>query len=248
MSFGPDANCKTPSGKTLMKSAFRQTIILFTGILGLTVAPADSTRGSAASYESDSAFAVAVNSSPTVLPAPEIGLGLGYTMADFTGDTHPDLATVELNGFNSVNAQYVMDVRLSEGGGQLLRLTAPVGGILVTATDVTGDGNMDLVIRSARSGAPVTVFLNDGRGHFTAAEPSAFTNVRPENAPEQKFATEHFYFSATLVSPRSSTISSQSGATRNPDEQQVSLVPANSRVTPHPFLPFGLDRAPPTAA
>jgi hypothetical protein len=231
-----------------MKSAVRQTIILFIAILGLTVDLVNSTRGPTASCECDSAFAVAVDSSPSVLPGPEIGFGLGFTMADFTGDTHPDLATVELNGFNSINAQYLIDVRLSEGGGQLLRLTAPVGGLLVTATDVTGDGNLDLVARTARSGAPVTVFLNDGHGHFTAAEPSAFANVRPETSPEQRFATEHFYFSATLVSPRSSTISSQTGATRNPDAQQVSLVPADRGVAPHPFLPFGLDRAPPAAA
>jgi hypothetical protein len=231
-----------------MNNVARQTIILLIAILGLTAAPANSTHGSAASRESDSAFAVAVDSLPTVLRAPEIGFGLGFTMADFTGDTHPDLATVELNGFNSANAQYVIDVRLSEGGGQLLRLAAPVGGLLVTAADVTGDGNLDLVARAARSGAPVTVFLNDGHGHFTAAEPGTFANVRPENAPGQNFATEHFYFSATLISPRSNTTSCRSESGRNPREQSRADSAAACEVQFHRFVPSGLDRAPPAIA
>jgi hypothetical protein len=220
------------------------TLLAF--VLGLTLSAANNAYGSAS--QRDLAYSTATDALRIVSPAPSIGLSLGFAMADFTGDTHPDVATVELNGFNSVSARYVIDVRLSEGGGQLLRLTAPFGGLLITPRDLTGDGNLDLVIRAARSGVAVTVFLNDGRGHFTAAEPSAFRNVLPGTTPEQKFATEHFYFSATLVSPRSNTIRGQTGATRNPDAQQVSLVPANSRVTPHPFLPFGLDRAPPIVA
>jgi hypothetical protein len=169
-------------------------------------------------------------------------------MADFTGDTHPDLATVELKGFDSVRAQYVIDVRFSEGGRQFLRMKAPFGGLLIAAKDVTGDGSLDLVIRAARSGIPITVFLNDGHGHFTAAEPSTFSNILPDTIPSQKFATERFYFSATLVSPRSNTIRCQSAATRNSEAQKVSLVPANHYVPLHPFLPFCLDRAPPTTA
>jgi hypothetical protein len=248
MVFAQEGKSRTKSGNARMKSSLRQTIIFFIAILGLTLAFANSARGWVASREREPASAIATDALPSALSTPESGLSLGFTMADFTGDTHPDLATVELNGFNSVSALYVIDVRLSEGGGQLLRLTAPFGGILITPRDLTGDGNLDLVIRAARSGAPVTVFLNDGRGHFTAAEPSAFANVLPETMPGQSFATEHFYFSATLVSPRSNTIRGQTGATRNPDAQQVSLVPANSRVTLHLFLPFGLDRAPPIVA
>jgi len=231
-----------------MRIVARQTIFLLIAILGLTAALANSTRGSDASRERDSAFAVAVDSSPIFLPAPEIGFGLGFTMADFTGDTHPDLATVELNGFNSVNAQYVIDVRLSEGGGQLLRLTAPVGGLLVTAADVTADGNLDLVARAAWSGAPVTVFLNDGRGHFTAAEPSAFRSVLREPSPQQKFATEHFYFSATLISPRSNTISCRSESARNPGEESRAYPSPTCEVQFHRFVPSGLNRAPPAIA
>ncbi|HEY4709615.1 MAG TPA: hypothetical protein VIH46_05570 [Candidatus Acidoferrales bacterium] len=231
-----------------MKSALRTTIILLIATLGLTVALADGVRTWSAARDCESKSPVVADALPSVLATPELGLGVGFAMADFTGDTHPDLATVELNRLDSVGARYLIAVQFSEGGHQFLQLTAPFGGLLINAEDVTGDGNVDLVIRAARSGAPVTIFINDGHGHFTAAEPSGFANVLPETAPGQKFATEHFYFSATLVSPRSNTIRSQSGATRNPDAQEVSLVRTNRYVPLHPFLPFGLDRAPPAAA
>jgi hypothetical protein len=231
-----------------MKTASRTTIILLIAILGLSLALADGARTGSAAHNRKPASSVAADALRGVLVTPEPGLSVGFAMADFTGDTHPDLATVELNRLDSASARYVIAVQLSEGGHQLLQLTAPFGGLLITAKDVTGDGNMDLVIRAARSGAPITIFLNDGYGHFTAAEPSAFANVLPETAPGQKLATERFYFSATLVSPRSKMIRCQTGATRNPDAQEVSLVSANCYVPSHPFLPFNLGRAPPTAA
>ena len=231
-----------------MKSALRQTIILLISTMGLTLACANSARGWAASREREAAPAIAADALPSVLSVPESGLRLEFTMADFTGDTHPDLATVELKGFDSVRAQYVIDVQFSEGGRQFLQMKAPFGGLLIAAKDVTGDGSLDLVIRAARSGIPVTVFLNDGHGHFTAAEPSAFSNILPDTVPGQKFATERFDFSATLVSPRSDTIRCQSTATRNSEAPTVLLVSTNYHVPLHPFLRFGVDRAPPTTA
>src|SRR5581483_4604120 len=58
-------------------------------------------------------------------PAPAVGL----TMADFTGDTHPDLATVELDRVDSSNALYSIQIRLTEGRSQTLTFTAPFGGL-----------------------------------------------------------------------------------------------------------------------
>jgi hypothetical protein len=98
--------------------------------------------------------------------APPMAPALGLTMADFTGDTHPDLATVELEKLDSSSALYWIEIRLTEGGHQVLKLRAPFGGLLITPKDVTGDGNLDLIVRSAKSRAPVALFLNDGSGHF----------------------------------------------------------------------------------
>jgi len=221
-------------------------IILLAVILSLTLSLANRAHGSTERREWTPAGAT--DSLRNDSPNSTIGLSLGFAMADFTGDTHPDLASVELNGFDSASAQYVIEVRLTEGGGQLLRVRAPFGGLLVTARDLTGDGNLDLVIRAARSRALVAIFLNDGHGHFSATEPSAFTKVLRETTSSQEFSAKHFYFSATLVSLKSYAISWQGGASLSSQVRDGCLFSANRDVTPHPFVPFGLDRAPPTVA
>jgi len=234
------------SRSALTKSASRQALILMTiAILGLSLLLTCSASAWATSIEHERPSALAAGFSPNLPAVSEIGLSLGFTMADFTGDTHPDLATVELNGVDSVSALYVIDVRFSEGGRQFLRLKAPFGGLFMTAKDVTGDGNLDLVIRAATSGAPLTIFLNDGHGHFTATDPSTFASLLPDTAPGQKFATERFYFRANLISRRFSAIHRPSTAVRNSDVQNASLVSANHHVPLHPFLTFCSDRAPP---
>jgi hypothetical protein len=169
-------------------------------------------------------------------------------MADFTGDTHPDLATVELNRLDSTSAQYVIVVQLSEGGHQFLQLTAPFGGLLITPKDVTGDGTVDLVVRAAQSHAPVAVFLNDGFGHFSPAALAKFSQALRDLPHELRCTTDQVPFSATLISSRFYTAECQSRATRNPDAQEVSHTSANRNIPAHPFLPFGLDRAPPAVS
>jgi hypothetical protein len=230
----------------MMKRLSHRTITFLAVGIGLTLVFADS--GYCSAHRTTLLSGPAADRIRSDSRTPAIGLSLGFAMADFTGDTNPDVATVELSGFDAVSALYVVNIQLSEGGQQCLRVTAPFGGLLIATTDLTGDGNLDIVIRSARSHAPVAVFLNDGHGHFFAAELSIFTTVLRQEASEQKVATEHYYLNATLVFPRPNTISRPDGATRNPNTQEVSLVPGNRHVPSHPFLTFGLDRAPPTVA
>jgi hypothetical protein len=245
--FAPEGNRGTRQGKSRMKSVLHQTIALLTVILALPLA--NSARGCAAAHGLDSASAAAVDALPNGAPAPSIAVSLGFAMADFTGDTHPDLATVELNRFDSASAQYLIEIQLTEGGHQVLRLTAPLGGLLITPKDVTGDGNLDLIVRAARSHVPVAVFLNDGYGHFSAAaQPAAFARAIPEAPSELGFTTEQFRFGATVVSSESYTAECQSGFARNPQEQNGSLFSASYGAPSHSFLPFGLNRAPPAVA
>jgi hypothetical protein len=228
-----------------MKSVWHQTIALLTVILALPLA--NSARGCAAADGLESASAVAMDTSASGMPTPVIGLSLGFAMADFTGDTHPDLATVELNRLDSASAEYAIEIRLSEGGEQLLRVQAPVGGLFVTPRDVTGDGTLDLVVRSAKSEVPLAVFLNDGVGHFSAVgELAAFTRDLRDVPSEFGFTAEQFRFGATAVSSGSYTADCPSGSARNPQERNDSLFPANFDVSSHSFLLFGLNRAPPT--
>jgi hypothetical protein len=181
-------------------------------------------------------------SSPLTVPA------LGLAVADFTGDSHPDFAIAKLNGLDSPRAQYSIEVRLSEGGGQSLRLTAPFGGLVITPQDVTGDGTLDLIVRSARSHIPVAVFLNDGRGHFSAAESSSFAQALRDVPCELGPATDQFYFGATPIPTESYTIAGWSASIRNPQVEVGAVSLVNCSVPTHLLLPFGSNRAPPALA
>jgi hypothetical protein len=214
--------------------------------LSLIVSIANSAYGSAGRQEP--APAADVSSVSRQSDNPSLGLTLGFSMADFTGDTHPDLATVDLNGFDSNSAKYVIEIQLTEGGHQLLPLRAPFGGLIVTAKDVTGDGNLDLVVQAARSHILVAVFLNDGYGHFTAAAPSSFKIALRETTSDRKVTTRNFYVSATLVSLRSTTACFPGRSVRNPQNKSDSSCSATNEVARHRFVLFALDRAPPGIA
>jgi hypothetical protein len=234
-------------GNALKKSALHQSVALFTVTLGLALLVTISAGGQAAGHMREPIYVAAAGSFPNSSPTPTIGLNVGFAMADFTGDTHPDLATVEFNGFDSARAQYVIEVRLSEGGHQFLQLTAPFGGLLITPKDVTGDGNLDLVVRIAKSETLVAVFLNDGSGHFSpAVEPASFARALPEAPSELEFTAEQIGFGAMVVSPGSCAAECHAGSARNPQGQGVSLLSANYGAPSHSVLPFGLNRAPPT--
>lgn len=126
-----------------------------------------------------SSFAVASLGSQCAADAPLLAedtfasflaVPFSLAMADFTGDSHPDLATIGFDRLDSSNGYYVIEIALSEGSRQTLQFVAPAGGIFVTAKDVTGDGALDLVVRAAISRRPVAIFINDGCGHFSAAK------------------------------------------------------------------------------
>jgi hypothetical protein len=97
---------------------------------------------------------------------------LSLAMADFTGDSHPDLATIGFDRLDASNGYYVIVIALSEGARQALSFIGPAEGVFVTAKDVTGDGVPDLVVRTALSRRLVAIFLNDGCGHFSATKMS----------------------------------------------------------------------------
>jgi hypothetical protein len=247
--FCANGNFGMRPGNSIMNSVSRQKIVLVTVILGLTLLLTTGAPGWALAHKGQSGLAiVATDLLPGGSQDEASSLNLGFAMADFTGDTHPDLATVELNRLDSANAHYLIKVRLTEGGDQFLQLTAPFGGVLITPQDVTGDGNLDLVIRSTRSRVPVAVYLNDGYGHFLPADPTAFAKSLRESTSEQDIEPKTFYYSATLVSPKSYSVCRQNNSLRDRQKQSDLFVPASYGVTHHSFLCFGLNRAPPVVA
>ncbi len=118
--------------------------------------------------------------SPSIQPTRLIGAR--FVFADLDGDRIPDLAQVESQNPRSANTNYSIHVKLSAGMESAIGVSGPMGGLRVTARDVNGDDNLDLVITSYLDSSFVEVLLNDGHGNFAAA-PSARL-VRLENVSD----------------------------------------------------------------
>ena len=100
----------------------------------------------------------------------------GRTVADVNGRSRIDMVTVEPEGWAPKGFRYRVVLGPATGGAaSSCELTAAEGGLLVIARDVDGIGDdLDLIIKSARSLAPVGVWINDHRGGFTKADPSLY--------------------------------------------------------------------------
>lgn len=170
---------------------------------------------------------------------------LGFAVADFTGDSHPDLATVEVEQIDSARAQYWIDVRLTEGTNQILTLTAPFGGLLITPRDVTGDGKLDLLVHAPTSRVLLAVFLNDGNGHFSAGRIAAFANALFDESSRFEYATQSVYLSPAPACTESHTVECRMAALFNLPRQTRAPIPANAPLSSPLFLSFSSDRAPP---
>jgi hypothetical protein len=113
----------------------------------------------------------------TAAPAASVQAASHFTIADFDGDNRPDLASVRVGQSGLRNTRYWIAFRLSGGFGQTVSVTAPTGGLQITARDVNGDSFPDVVITTLWTNKPVAVLLNDGLGNFTAANPSVFQSA-----------------------------------------------------------------------
>jgi hypothetical protein len=107
-------------------------------------------------------------------PATSKAPGPSFAIADFDGDLHPDLASVEVSSTNSRQTIYSIRLQLTAEGRQAIRIVGPSGGLQILARDVNGDHAIDLVLATATLGEPVAVLLNDGHGGFKQVDRSAF--------------------------------------------------------------------------
>jgi hypothetical protein len=100
-----------------------------------------------------------------------------FAIADFDGDSRPDLATVQLGQVTASHARYWILFEMSAGVRQFIGVTAPVGGLEIAPRDVNGDNSLDLIVTTPWLNRPVAVLLNDGHGNFTLRDPQAFSNT-----------------------------------------------------------------------
>ena len=104
-------------------------------------------------------------------------LPLHVAIADFDGDSRPDLASVEAGPSSSLLTRYWIAFHLSAGAGRIVGITAPTGGLQIASVDVNGDSFPDVVVTTAWTNQPVAILLNDGLGNFTPSNLSEFPNA-----------------------------------------------------------------------
>jgi len=126
------------------------------------------------------AFSVTGRGKAAPVPRPassQVLMGSRFAIADFDGDSRPDLATVEIGQIGTSRARYWIGFQMSAGPQQLIGVTAPVGGLEIAIRDVNGDQNLDLILTARSLDRPVVILVNDGHGNFTMTEPTAFSAI-----------------------------------------------------------------------
>ena len=105
-------------------------------------------------------------------PAPSF-CDQGRAIADLDGDGRPDLAIARAEGWGPSGFRYRIDVTTCVGLNSL-SVSAQRGVLRIAPRDVDDDRDLDLVVSSALSFAPVGVWINDGHGVFIRGDPSAY--------------------------------------------------------------------------
>jgi len=113
-----------------------------------------------------------------------------FAIADFDGDSRPDLASVHVGQSSSRSTRYWIAFHLSGGNGQTVGVTAPSGGLQITSRDVNGDSFPDVIVTTAWTNKPVAILLNDGFGNFTASDPAEFQSAFMASEMSWTFAAD----------------------------------------------------------
>jgi len=102
------------------------------------------------------------------------GHGSG-ALGDFDGDQRADVALAEPQGVHNGAYRYRVDVHLSSQLSTTFDVDSQAaGGLHISARDVDGDRNIDLVITSEFGREPVGVWINDGHGAFTKGRAESY--------------------------------------------------------------------------
>jgi hypothetical protein len=175
-----------------------------------------------------------------------VGSGQSFAIADFDGDLHPDVASVQTGRTDSSNADYWIQLQLTMAGSQSFHFVASIGGLRIAARDVNGDHAVDLVLTTALLNQPVAVLLNDGSGNFTRASPSAFPGAFSESKANWASGGPQVT-DAVGVPPQSSTVVFLETRGLAYPKPQANISPLSTKgLFLSPFLTSHLGRAPPS--
>ena len=178
----------------MSRRAIRRACIL----AGILVCPTWLGGSTLLSASSDPGFS-------NVQPSPE-GFGLSsahFAIGDFDGDQKPDLASVQVDLYPQQATRYSIHLQFSVGTRSAIGLTAPFGGLLLSAKDVNGDSTLDLVVTTAVDHQLIAVLVNDGHGNFSLAEQGAFPELSDDNSCQMDAPSAPSSTQAPLLESRS---------------------------------------------
>ncbi len=107
----------------------------------------------------------------------------GWVLADLNGDDNVDLATARSERRDADG--YAQEVRVTLGAFQQtsFRFRSPGARVELDSRDLDGDKDSDLVILEPLSGAPISVWINDGTGSFHEGRLADFAAQLGHQAP-----------------------------------------------------------------
>jgi len=117
------------------------------------------------------------HSIPPVLQLPAPLLHGSGTFGDFDGDHRPDFAIADAQPLRGGTYRYRIGIHLSVRPDSTFDVEArTASGVHVTARDVDGDHDLDLVITTRIGQQPIGVWINNGDGVFTRGDLAAYPN------------------------------------------------------------------------
>jgi len=182
-------------------------------------------------------------------PAASVGPGAQFAIADLDGDLRPDLASIQAEPNSSGTTNYWIQLQLSTSGWQSIPVVAPTGGLRIETRDVNGDNAIDLVLAEAWFDRPVAIFLNNGHGGFSRAEPNAFPGAfRGAETIWSSAATTDLAIGSVGVPPQpGARVGAQENDLRR-SQSPARWIPGSTTGFPaSPFLVSQAGRAPPSA-
>jgi hypothetical protein len=187
---------------------------------------------------------VARGTAASALPAQ---VATRFAIADFDGDSRPDLASVHVGQISSRITHYWIAFHLSGGPGQTVGITAPTGGLQITSRDVNGDSFPDVIVTTAWTNKPVAILLNDGLGNFTASNPSEFQGAFVVSETSWTSATDEIRDASALLLSRCVPGDCQKNSkSLSPREMTRALAQRSSAASPFASVSPFIGRAPPS--
>jgi len=180
-------------------------------------------------------------------PVTSVGPGQQFAIADFDGDMHPDLASIQAGPNSSGTINYWIELQLSVSGLQTVRLLAPAGGLRVEARDVNGDHAVDLIFSTAWFREPVAILLNDGHGKFSRVEPTTFPSAFGGSSNTNWGSASNQAADAVgSIAPSRTGICPDAGELLHGRSRTSSILFSSAVFLVNPFLIFHAGRAPPS--